>query len=133
MLRWGLLGFIPGAVLGIALSLAYFTMGGGAFLGLPVDIVFFPGVASEEILSRLFDLNEVSLLLIMLLFVASNAAGYGLVGACLACVGRALFHKPARGICTKCGYDLRGTTAAGRTECPECGAPIAKVVRGRRR
>ena len=24
--------------------------------------------------------------------------------------------------CPHCGYDLRGTLAAGRTECPECGA-----------
>ncbi len=25
--------------------------------------------------------------------------------------------------CRECGYDLRGTLAAGRTTCPECGAP----------
>ncbi len=30
--------------------------------------------------------------------------------------------------CMECGYDLRGTIAAGRTECPECGAAIAKVA-----
>ena len=24
-------------------------------------------------------------------------------------------------LCTSCGYDLRGTIAAGRTQCPECG------------
>lgn len=27
-------------------------------------------------------------------------------------------------ICTQCEYDLRGTIAAGRTQCPECGAWI---------
>lgn len=27
-------------------------------------------------------------------------------------------------ICRQCGYDLRGTTAAGRAACPECGTPI---------
>lgn len=26
--------------------------------------------------------------------------------------------------CYKCGYDLRGTIAAGRMECPECGAEV---------
>jgi hypothetical protein len=26
-----------------------------------------------------------------------------------------------RGVCRRCGYDLRGTAAAGRTTCPECG------------
>ncbi len=26
--------------------------------------------------------------------------------------------------CSACGYDLRGTLAAGRTECPECGAAV---------
>lgn len=132
MLRWGLLGFIPGAVLGIALSLAYFTMGGPSFLGLPIEIVFFPGVASEEILSRLFELNEESVPLIMLLFVASNAASYGLVSAAIACVARAL-TRTRGGIRATCGYDLRGTTAAGKTECPECGALITKVVRAGRR
>ncbi len=29
-----------------------------------------------------------------------------------------------RGYCLKCGYDLRGTLAADRTECPECGARV---------
>ena len=28
------------------------------------------------------------------------------------------------GQCHECGYDLRGTLAAGRTECPECGHQI---------
>lgn len=28
-------------------------------------------------------------------------------------------------LCDKCGYDLRGTIAAGRSECPECGWVIA--------
>ena len=27
-------------------------------------------------------------------------------------------------ICQSCGYDLRGTLWAGRTECPECGAKL---------
>lgn len=27
-------------------------------------------------------------------------------------------------LCTACGYDLRGTVAAERSACPECGAPI---------
>ena len=26
--------------------------------------------------------------------------------------------------CLECDYDLRGTLAAGRSECPECGAPV---------
>ena len=26
--------------------------------------------------------------------------------------------------CHQCGYDLRGTIAAGRTQCPECGAAV---------
>ena len=35
-----------------------------------------------------------------------------------------------RGIthCLKCGYDLRGTLAAGRTACPECGFEAAKLL-----
>ena len=32
--------------------------------------------------------------------------------------------------CDHCGYDLRGTLAAGRTECPECGAKIVERVGG---
>lgn len=28
------------------------------------------------------------------------------------------------GYCLKCKYNLKGTIAAGRTECPECGEPI---------
>ncbi len=30
--------------------------------------------------------------------------------------------------CENCGYDLRGTVAAGRTECPECGMKIGEQV-----
>ena len=29
-----------------------------------------------------------------------------------------------RGLCAKCGYDLRGSV--GRAECPECGEPIVR-------
>ncbi len=32
--------------------------------------------------------------------------------------------------CEACGYDLRGTHAAGRRECPECGAPAPPVPPG---
>jgi ribosomal protein S27AE len=35
---------------------------------------------------------------------------------------RMKFHEQ---LCLSCGYDLRGTVAAGRTSCPECGKPIA--------
>ena len=35
--------------------------------------------------------------------------------------------KIARQICTACGYDLRGSIEAGRTECPECGCIIEKL------
>jgi len=30
--------------------------------------------------------------------------------------------------CFQCGYDLRGTVSAGRTECPECGQTIPPGV-----
>lgn len=33
-------------------------------------------------------------------------------------------HKRLPGYCSACGYDLTGTLAASRTECPECGASI---------
>ena len=29
--------------------------------------------------------------------------------------------------CFACGYDLRGTIAAGRSQCPECGAVLAGI------
>jgi len=29
-----------------------------------------------------------------------------------------------RGLCERCGYDLRGTIEGGRSACPECGEPI---------
>jgi hypothetical protein len=32
--------------------------------------------------------------------------------------------------CIQCGYDLRGTVAAGRTECPECGEEIGELASG---
>jgi hypothetical protein len=32
-------------------------------------------------------------------------------------------------ICPKCEYDLRGTLAAGRTACPECGADCSMIPR----
>lgn len=32
-------------------------------------------------------------------------------------------------LCPKCEYDLRGTIAAGRTECPECGEPVPAELR----
>ena len=43
------------------------------------------------------------------------------------CAVRLLFAHQAylrtkHGLCIRCGYDLRGTIAAGRRECPECGA-----------
>jgi hypothetical protein len=38
------------------------------------------------------------------------------------CERRSLFPP---GSCPRCGYDLRGTIAAGRTQCPECGAKVA--------
>jgi ribosomal protein L34E len=31
--------------------------------------------------------------------------------------------------CVKCGYDLQGTLAAGRSECPECGQTIEAVAK----
>ena len=31
--------------------------------------------------------------------------------------------------CSKCGYDLQGTVAAGRRECPECGERIELLKR----
>ena len=34
-----------------------------------------------------------------------------------------------QGLCTACGYDLRGTLAAGRAACPECGQPISEPGR----
>jgi len=34
-------------------------------------------------------------------------------------------RRPLPGHCPACGYNLKGTLAAGRTECPECGAKIA--------
>lgn len=37
-----------------------------------------------------------------------------------------------RGYCLKCGYDLRGTIAAGRDGCPECGARAPKKKEMRR-
>jgi len=30
--------------------------------------------------------------------------------------------------CTACGYNLRGTIAAERDTCPECGEPVGKGV-----
>ena len=33
-------------------------------------------------------------------------------------------RRPQGDFCASCGYDLRGTLAAGRSECPECGRPI---------
>ena len=32
------------------------------------------------------------------------------------------------GTCARCGYELRGTVAAGRAECPECGESIVKAT-----
>ena len=34
------------------------------------------------------------------------------------------WRKTIKGYCPKCDYDLRGTIAAGRKECPECGEEI---------
>jgi putative effector of murein hydrolase LrgA (UPF0299 family)/DNA-directed RNA polymerase subunit RPC12/RpoP len=50
----------------------------------------------------------------------------------IGCLGWLLFRWPSfrdaewmvDGSCIKCGYDLRGTVAVGRRECPECGSPI---------
>ena len=36
---------------------------------------------------------------------------------------RRLRHK----LCLGCGYDLRGTSAAGQTKCPECGRQVNSV------
>lgn len=33
-----------------------------------------------------------------------------------------------QGICNNCRYDLRGTIAAGRDVCPECGEPISAAA-----
>ena len=38
--------------------------------------------------------------------------------------------SPPDNSCFECGYDLRGTLAAERTECPECGAKIPEGMRG---
>lgn len=35
-------------------------------------------------------------------------------------------------LCPKCGYDLRGTLAAGRSECPECGAAYSSEADSQR-
>ena len=32
-----------------------------------------------------------------------------------------------RGRCFECDYDLRGTLAAGRNACPECGAMVQRI------
>lgn len=34
---------------------------------------------------------------------------------------RRMVKRYTPGLCIHCGYDLTGTIAAGRTECPECG------------
>jgi hypothetical protein len=31
-----------------------------------------------------------------------------------------------RGLCPKCGYDLRGNARTDATNCPECGAPATR-------
>jgi len=36
-------------------------------------------------------------------------------------------HQRVLPTCIECGYDLRGTVAAGRCECPECGRSIGKA------
>ncbi len=37
--------------------------------------------------------------------------------------------KRLPGHCRACGYNLTGTLAAGRTECPECGAGVKGLDR----
>jgi hypothetical protein len=40
---------------------------------------------------------------------------------------REMIDGRVKGICTGCGYDLTGTLAAGREECPECGVRLGTV------
>ena len=37
---------------------------------------------------------------------------------------RRIRYRKKPGHCPSCGYNLKGTIEAGRTECPECGKPI---------
>ena len=50
-------------------------------------------------------------------------AGAGLVWHVLA--ARRFKRRNAMIMCTHCGYDLRGTIAAGRDACPECGTGVS--------
>ncbi len=40
------------------------------------------------------------------------------------------YRQPLPGHCRQCGYNLTGTLAAGRTDCPECGASIVVPAAG---
>lgn len=55
---------------------------------------------------------------------------YG-AGRYLRHVGGRQLRRLEAGECMACGYDLRGTLAAGKTECPECGAAVDANVYGR--
>ncbi len=41
---------------------------------------------------------------------------------------RRSLRKPDTLLCAKCGYDLRGTLAAGNEQCPECGEPVPRGI-----
>jgi hypothetical protein len=50
------------------------------------------------------------------------AAGTGVVPAMWLCVGVRRLYRRRRGMCARCGYDLRAST----DRCPECGTAIKR-------
>lgn len=52
----------------------------------------------------------------------ANALFYGFLAALT--VEWIVPERPPKGLCRHCGYDLRGTLAAGCKRCPECGRDV---------
>jgi MFS superfamily sulfate permease-like transporter len=92
------------------------------FAGLPVG-VFIGRTLTEHLWSRGGSrLSEVlaPALALPIVWVLSLAVDLGLDA-----LGRGRKRRRAkRGICTHCGYDLRGQIAAGHDVCSECGRPF---------
>ncbi|MCC7408403.1 MAG: type II secretion system protein GspG [Phycisphaeraceae bacterium] len=57
--------------------------------------------------------------------VSNSGAAMLLLGVVMLVFGYSTrFDRGKTGCCSRCGYDLRGTLAAGGTTCPECGEAV---------